>query len=481
MDKNILFVASGWEPEVQFHAAIARALRKRGATVSAVAVGRYYANAYREQGCYERVDDLALWMRDQWPTETGDELVAAVSAAESRYGYPGIWQYLAADRFLCFRDYPYNLRVALSQMRFWDELMADRRPDLLVGEISHFHNYLAWAAGKSNGVSYAHLIPSRIKRHAAIGNVFEHRDMVRLRSKRFLSEGAPDELRAQARQYIEAYRADSNRASHLPPVSRWFQSPVGSGSLKGFLRGIRTWMSYERNYNYTLAGPGTKVRRWFLTRARKMWMQWCSFFDETGTSDQPFVLFGLHLQPESSTLVRGQFFQDMLAVARNVALSLPATHRLYVKEHDVMFGHRPIHFFRELKKIPNVVLVSPYESGPELVRRADAVIAVTGTFGWDAALLRKPAIVLGEPFFNSYRGIDHVTDMTRLPAILHERLAKGVEGSEEELELFVAAVLDCVVDANMDDLWGFRGGNLEGDADKLAGALLDYRDPALES
>ena len=69
-------------------------------------------------------------------------------------------------------------------------------------------------------------------------------------------------------------------------------------------------------------------------------------------------------------------------------------------------------------------------------------------------------------------GVDHVTDMTRLPQILHERL-KSFSHDPEDLITFVAAVFASIVPASLDDLWGFREARHEGDASVLARALIE--------
>lgn len=476
MGSPVIFVSSGWLSEVPFHAALARALRQQGVEAHVVVMGSKYRRAYAATSAFAGVHDLCDWMRDHWDAADSTPSAERLSVVEREYGTPSLWQYLAADRHLCDRPLEYNLRVVLTHAGFWANLFVRLEPRLLVGEISHFHNYFAWAVARRKGVAYAHLIPSRIPGHAAIGGPFEHRDRVAAAYQRLLREGTPRELADRARDYIAAYRARVGRAAHLPPVKRWFEGPVGIGSFEGFVGGLRAWRTHERSFNYTLRSPVAKAARWMAVRVRKLAMVAGPYFHALPTPEPPFVLFGLHLQPESSTLVRGQFFQDMLAVVRNVALSLPARYVLYVKEHDVMFGYRPLWFFRELRRIPNVVCVSPYESGPELVRRAAMVVAVTGTFGWDAALLGKPALVLGEPFFATYKGIDHVTDMTRLPDLFRRRLNGDFRCDEDDLVRFTAAVFDTIVPASMDDLWGFRNAGHASDADVLADALLEFAD-----
>lgn len=471
MNRPFTLINSGLA-EIPFHEALARELAKLGVPCHAVTMGARYAVPYRASGAFASVTDLAEWMRDHWDP-AGGSLVARALEVEERYGAPGLWQMLAADRRLCRRDYEFNLRAACAQAAFWEQHLPAVNPQLIVGEISHFHNYLGWAVARKFDIPYAHIIPARIPGHTALGNgPYEHRDLVRSRYEAFQRDGVPADVRAKAEQYIAEFRGRATRAAHLAPVRQWYQDPVDIGTIAGFLQTARSWMGWEGTYNYTLLPPAAKIRNWVAQKTRRAWMSAIRSFDSIEGRTEPFVLFGLHLQPESSTLVRGQHFQNMLAVIQNVAVSLPADYRLYVKEHDVMFGQRPLHFFRALREMPNVVIVSPYESGPALVRRAAAVATVTGTLGWDAALLGKPVFAFGESFFATYRGVDHVTDLTRLPAVIHERL-RHFKHDPEDLVTFVAAVLASVVPVGIDDMWGFRGASNDRNAATLARALLD--------
>ncbi len=470
--KPIVFVASGWAPEVRFHAALANALKEQGVASHAVVLGARYSRDYRATGSFEEVHDLADWAcRAARPAPSVDRL----KDMEGRYGKPCLWQYLAADRFLCRRSYAENLRTVDVQAAFWEQYLPRAKPGLLVGEVSHFHNWFAWAVGRAHGVPYAHLVPARVPGHTAIGDgPYEHQTLVRETYARFLSSGVPEEWQLKARQFISDFQGRTSRASHLPPVRRWYQSPVGSGTLATFVSESFRWFSTEREWDYTIVAPWEKLGTWAGDRFRKAWLTWTGSFANESDLTDPFVFFALHLQPEATTLVRGQFFQDMLAVVRNLALSLPVGYRLAVKEHDVMFGRRPLGFFRELRRIPNVVVVSPYASGPNLVRKAAAIAAVTGTVGWDGVLLGKPVIVMGQSFYASYRGVSHVTDPTRLPVML-QALLHDFQFDPLDQETFVAAVLAGLVPASMDDFWGLRPDEFRDSARCIAAALLARR------
>lgn len=479
MKKPVTIINSGLA-ELNFHTALARQLSQRGHDVHAVTMGSRYTNLYKQTGCYEHVTDLAVWMRDHWESDR-DALMREATRIEQAYGPPGLWQWLAADRRICRRDHDFNLRAACSQVAFWERHLSEMQPAIVVGEVSHLHNALPWAVGRRFGVPFAHLIPARIRGHTAIGDgPMEHENIVALNYGKFREEGAPAGYLQQARDYLEAFRAQAERAPHTPPVKKWYQDPVDVGSLGGWLYGIKAWNSWERHYNYILTSPAAKLGIWCKQKAMRTWMTATRYFDPIDGERDPFVLFALHLQPESSTLVRGQFFQDMLAVIRNLALSMPAGFKLYVKEHDVMFGQRPLAFFHQLKRMPNVVCVSPYESGPDLVRRAAAVATVTGTIGWEAALLGKPVIAFGHSYYAPYRGIDRVTDPTRLPGLLRERL-QAFTHDEQELLTFVAAVFASIVPAGMDNLRAFLCPEDVLDAGVLADAILQRADETIKT
>lgn len=470
--KPIVFVASGWAPEVRFHAALAEALKEQGVASHAVVLGARYSRDYRATGSFAEVHDLADWAcRAARPAPSP----ARLKDMEARYGKPCLWQYLAADRFLCRRSYAENLRTVDVQAAFWEQYLPRATPGLLVGEVSHFHNWFAWAVGGAHGVPYAHLVPARVPGHTAVGDgPYEHQAQVRETYTRFLSDGVPADLQARARQFIAEFQGRTTRATHLPPVRRWYESPVGSGTLSTFVRESLRWFSAERQWDYTIVSPWEKLGTWVGDRFRKTCLTWTGSFAAESDLTDPFVFFALHLQPEATTLVRGQFFQDMLAVARNFALSLPVGYRLVVKEHDVMFGRRPLDFFRELRRIPNVVVVSPYASGPNLVRKAAAIAAVTGTVGWDGILLGKPVVVMGQPFYACYQGVSHVTDPTRLPEVM-QVLLRDFHCDSHDQETFVAAVLAGLVPASMDDFWGLRQDEFRDSAQRIAEALLARR------
>jgi hypothetical protein len=113
-----------------------------------------------------------------------------------------------------------------------------------------------------------------------------------------------------------------------------------------------------------------------------------------------FVLFCLHHAPEASIDVFGAPHSDQAHLLRRLSRLLPATHELWVKEHPDWLGDRSPAWLREIAALPNVRLIAPSESTFKLLQRADLVVTITGTVGYEAALMGRPTVALAALFFD---------------------------------------------------------------------------------
>jgi len=141
-------------------------------------------------------------------------------------------------------------------------------------------------------------------------------------------------------------------------------------------------------------------------------------------SDQRFVLFCLHHQPEASIDVVAALYSDQAHAVERLARVLPASHELWVKEHPAWLGDRSRRWLTRLARLPCVRLIDPHESSLALIRCADLVVSPSGTVAYEAALLGVPAATLAPLYFSRLMATvgDPVTwDM---PALL-DRLGDG--------------------------------------------------------
>ncbi len=171
--------------------------------------------------------------------------------------------------------------------------------------------------------------------------------------------------------------------------------------------------------------------------------------------DKPFAYFPLHIDPEESTLVSAPYQTNQLAIVEALSKSLPFGMNLVVKEHPGMVGQRPGEFYRDLRKMPKVILVSPFESPFELIQRADLTCVITGTTCWEAMMLKKPVLVLGEkvPYLQIGEGVERCVDLFGLSESIRNAMARP-RVSERSLELFIASMLHHSFDFPPHLLWG---------------------------
>ena len=155
-----------------------------------------------------------------------------------------------------------------------------------------------------------------------------------------------------------------------------------------------------------------------------------SYF-ENPIEGEPYVYMPLHLIPESTTFSVAPFWINELSVIEAVSKALPTGWRLYVKEHQAMLGERGKDFYERVKKIPNVRLVrfNFYNDPKPWIEKAKAVVTITGTSAFEAALLGKPAFVFGEVPFALIKGITRVTNIEELPRLLNT--VKNVDNIRE--------------------------------------------------
>lgn len=109
-------------------------------------------------------------------------------------------------------------------------------------------------------------------------------------------------------------------------------------------------------------------------------------------SRRPFVFYAFHQEPEYTVQAQAKDFNDQGAIVRQIAKSLPAGVNLVIKEHATL-GFRPLRYYQDLARFPNVVLAHPDIPGHKLVEKSLAAVSLRGTVTLEAALWGKPALV----------------------------------------------------------------------------------------
>ncbi len=121
----------------------------------------------------------------------------------------------------------------------------------------------------------------------------------------------------------------------------------------------------------------------------------------------PYVFFPLATEPEVALQVLSPEYFFQLETIALVSRDLPAGTLLAVKEHYAATGRRPIDFHAQIAEFKNVRLIDMAELGLDAVRGSAAVVTITGTSGFEGAVLGKPVITFGR--HNLYGFLPHVS------------------------------------------------------------------------
>jgi len=207
-----------------------------------------------------------------------------------------------------------------------------------------------------------------------------------------------------AKKYVKSFNINNMKPSYM-------NGPMQSNTLKiiflkEFIKRFKEYFIYKKFndlYDYMSLNPLIYAKREIKKIIMKKYFLISnkSIFDKVNDNDS-FYLFPLHLQPEASTLMMAPYYNNQVTTIEYIAKSIPAGSYLYVKEHKSAFGKHSKMFYKNIRKLPNVKLISPFEDTRRLILKSICPIVLTSTVGWEAILLGKPTIALGHVFYNRY-------------------------------------------------------------------------------
>lgn len=163
-------------------------------------------------------------------------------------------------------------------------------------------------------------------------------------------------------------------------------------------------------------------------------------------NQEEYYYYPFHMEPEAVVSYwAGEIYKDQIKLVENIAAALPVGKYLYVKDHPDALGYRNITDYIKLKKISNIKIVNPYESALNLIKKSEGVITITGTAGFEGLIFRKNVYTFGKIFYNSFKGVNYITNIKELI----EKIKNPVKYSEEELENFISKYLKILKKGNI--------------------------------
>ncbi len=150
-----------------------------------------------------------------------------------------------------------------------------------------------------------------------------------------------------------------------------------------------------------------------LKKSSILFREFKSQIYEDFKSNNPYIFFPLHYEPERTTLPDGGEFQDQFKLICTLRDFFPSNYNIVVKEHPSQFlsarigsqGRSPL-FYSLLNNVNNLIIVSNDSNTQDLIKNAQFVATISGTVGFEAALIGKKVILFGEAWFKGMPNVE---------------------------------------------------------------------------
>jgi hypothetical protein len=408
---------------------LARGLEEAGFTVFWVLKWRSEAEWLREKGvpADRFLDTSRLGTRNEDP----DRLAAELAEFEAIPGAPRVRDLMLMDRHLGRCDFAFALRYLGHLNRAVTAFLRDRRveivstlPDTAVQIMS------MWIARR---LGIPAVVPTPL-RFPALRFGFcpshESAEFVPMR------EVQPADY-AAARTVVDEFRrgrvaaVDHAEVRKVTSITRMLPRQIR------YFRQVARWARHdagEKHHRWTLAD----LLRMYVGKRAALARTRLRMDFQSRIGSRPFVLYAVHVQPESSIDVYGAFFSNQEELVRHIARSTPATHDVYVKIHLANTGEQATAFYDRLKRIPGVVVIGPNVPVRALLERCSIVFTVSGTMAYEAGLLGRHAVTFARMFFDRLPTVHHCDTPPALPALVSRILAEPERDRTEEIVAAVA-------------------------------------------
>jgi hypothetical protein len=266
----------------------------------------------------------------------------------------------------------------------------------------------------------------------------------------YLEMRRPTEVDAlAAHDFLRKFLASTMRA----------QAWTAAGSLKAIIQRLPEHLRiiaqesryawFDKGNDYSRYTVGDLLRsymrkRWNLARYKLAKLN-------TRPGVRPYVVYPLHMQPESTIDVFGPFHSDQLNLITQITRALPCTHDLYVKIHPSDIDGWSSGFYGQISRLPNTRLIGPEYSSRDLIRSASLVITVAGSMAYEAGLCQIPAVTFSRNFFCELPTVYFCDSPSSLPGLIQKLLRiRGDNDYTAEITEFLTRLIACSFSGQID-------------------------------
>jgi len=384
---------------------------------------------------------------------------------EKKYGMPNLWPLIYADRDLViynqYTTYSHEdcMKFLQSALRYTESLLEKTKPDVIIYDcIASMPAYVFYKIAEASGIK--NIIPTSARIGNRVTFSYDTYEGFNKAIEAYDKAEIHEKSKKEAREFLREFGARNIKPEYAvlgeSGIKRYFSIVNQLGKIPKIFEYVNKYNSeyYSDDYFYYKRSAEKVVVEKLKQNVRRLSINKSGLFEKPDYSED-YAFFPLHFEPETATMVMAPMYLNQVALAENIAKSLPVNYKLYIKDHPAMalMGMRRHDYYWQLRRIPNVKLINPMIDSKEIIRKSGLVFAITGTAGWEAAMLKKPVITFGKVFFNRLRGVRKCEDINKLPEIVKEVLEKCPIREEEVID-FVAAIWQHSFEIKLGEIYG---------------------------
>lgn len=349
------------------------------------------------------------WLSENWITIS----ITDLEKYQDKYVDYNLWEIYYTDRYMRYKyDYEDACKLIIGSFMFWEDILEKSNATYLVSDcIIGAHNFIGMIVGEKKNVSYISIQGGRYKKYFSFFSLEEGFDNLEYNQMIYNKPQILEEELEFAKKYVDDYVNTKKHPSYIY-TNECANKQLGE-TAKYFLKRIKN-ISYLWDKKFDNKFDTKQYKGRWKTLEPAMEALRCKIIKKYFVKpdfNEKFVLFPLHFQPEASTCVYARKYENQLYFIDQLSKSIPAGLMIYVKEHIVRQGHRPLAFYRQIKKYPNIKLIGPENSGHDLISHCEYVVCLTSTLGFEALMYGKSVFVCGDCFFENFSGAQRIRDV----------------------------------------------------------------------
>jgi uncharacterized pyridoxamine 5'-phosphate oxidase family protein len=352
----------------------------------------------------------------------------------------------AADRLLIKKSRDWQKKILVYTFLFYEDLFSKNQgSQYFTTGIAYMYNLVSYYVARHYGIKHWSFYDIRYpyeKRTTVSAGIVNRFDNALEDYRKYKA----DCVSADMLQRLEQFRRQPQQPTYMKNLIN--KQTINTVLLKEFfIRFRKYYIEKKSRYDYFSRNPfglsAEKLRK--VVQAKIIQLLAPLIFDHSGPETDSYFLYPVHMSPEASTLILAHHYVNQLETVINISRVLPANVYLYVKEHKSALGDRFLDFYRQLKKYPNIKIISPAENIYDLILRAKGIITLSSTVGWEALLLKKPVMVLGNVFYNDTGLALPVSSYSELQKQVQQILDGKLQIHNEEYDRRLAYFWHCLL------------------------------------